>query len=147
VENVLPPDWIEELKADLDRALEGQDPPERHAQMRIKLQKRMFEQSAANLRLFGVEPIVTFAERLIGRDDPPYGADGVHVIHNNQARHRGGPNRSGTIRYITQVSYARRIIGHMYFPFMGYVMPEHVVAGADPRLRRLLGFLPTGAYG
>jgi hypothetical protein len=245
IENVLPPEWVSELKHDLDRALEGADGPERHTQMKIKLQTRMFEHSAANLRLFDVEPIVTFAETLIGRDDPPYGADGVHVMHNNsfmslpdgggitrwhqddsthylvthgeppanvrlpvlfftanyyltdvtdhangptefipgshlfgkrppdsldgtewedkvvaclgtagsvvmfnnQVWHRGAPNRSDTVRYITQVSYARRIIGHMYFPFMNYVLPEHVLAGADERRRRLLGFLPSGAYG
>ena len=42
---------------------------------------------------------------------------------------------------------ARRLIGHKYFPFMNYQMPEHVYADANPRLRRLLGFLPSGAYG
>jgi hypothetical protein len=41
---------------------------------------------------------------------------------------------------MTQVSYARRLIGHKYFPFMNYQMPEHVYAGANPRLKRLLGF-------
>ena len=50
-------------------------------------------------------------------------------------------------RYITQVTYARRIIGHRYSPFMNYVMPEHVYRYAYPRLKRLLGFLPNGAYG
>ena len=47
----------------------------------------------------------------------------------------------------TQVTYARRIIGHKYYPFMNYQMPEHVYQDADPRLKRLLGFLPHGAYG
>ena len=51
------------------------------------------------------------------------------------------------IRYITQVSYARRVIGHKYSPFMNYVMPEHVYRDADPRLKQLLGFLPSGTYG
>ena len=30
---------------------------------------------------------------------------------------------------------------------MNYQMPEHVYQDADPRLKRLLGFLPHGAYG
>jgi hypothetical protein len=35
----------------------------------------------------------------------------------------------------------------MYYPFMNYVMPEHVYKDADDRLLRLLGFLEHGAYG
>ena len=65
----------------------------------------------------------------------------------NQVWHRGGPNQSDRTRYITQITYARRIIGHKYFPFMNYEMPEHVFADADERKKRLLGFLPSGAYG
>jgi hypothetical protein len=30
---------------------------------------------------------------------------------------------------------------------MNYQMPEHVYADANPRLKRLLGFLPKGPYG
>lgn len=30
---------------------------------------------------------------------------------------------------------------------MNYVLPEHVLKDASPRLRRLLGFVPTGPYG
>jgi hypothetical protein len=48
---------------------------------------------------------------------------------------------------MTQISYGRRIIGHKYFPFMNYVMPEYVYAKANARQKRLFGFLPTGAYG
>ncbi len=75
------------------------------------------------------------------------GPAGSVVMFNNQVWHRGGPNTSDRVRYMTQVSYARRIIGHKYAPFMNYQMPEHVFSGADDRLRRLLGFLPSGAYG
>jgi ectoine hydroxylase-related dioxygenase (phytanoyl-CoA dioxygenase family) len=75
------------------------------------------------------------------------GPAGSVVMFNNQVWHRGGPNLSDRTRAITQVSYARRLVGHKYFPFMNYQMPEHVYADADPRLRRLLGFLPSGAYG
>ncbi|MBA2482291.1 MAG: phytanoyl-CoA dioxygenase family protein [Planctomycetes bacterium] len=69
------------------------------------------------------------------------------VLFNNQLWHRGRTNESERTRYITQLTYARRMIGHKYHPFMNYVMPEHVHAGANPRLKRLLGFLPHGAYG
>lgn len=75
------------------------------------------------------------------------GNAGSVVMFNNQVWHRGGPNQSDRTRYITQVTYARRIIGHKYYPFMNYMMPEHVYKEADPRRRRLLGFLEHGAYG
>jgi ectoine hydroxylase-related dioxygenase (phytanoyl-CoA dioxygenase family) len=75
------------------------------------------------------------------------GEAGSVVLFNNQVWHRGGPNTSDRVRSITQVTYARRIIGHKYFPFMNYQMPEHVYRDADPRRRRLLGFLEHGAYG
>ena len=68
-------------------------------------------------------------------------------MFNNQVWHRGAPNASDRTRYITQISYARRLVGHKYYPFMNYQMPEHVYEGADERRRRLLGFLPRGAYG
>jgi ectoine hydroxylase-related dioxygenase (phytanoyl-CoA dioxygenase family) len=228
--NVLPPDIVAELKADLDRRLETQGGGATFA-------ARLFETSAANVRLFDMEPIVTFAETLIAKDchvihnnsfitppgskgisqwhqdDPPHylvthgepptnvrlpvllftanyyltdvteranggtevipgthlvgasppaviegtsweakvvpclGPAGSVVMFNNQVWHHGGPNQSDRTRYITQVSYARRLIGHKYYPFMNYQMPEHVYAGANPRLKRLLGFLPTGNYG
>ena len=196
----------------------------------------MFETSKANLRLFDLEPIVSFAEALLRKDchvihnnsflsppgggitqwhqddpshyivtdgDPPtnvhlpvlfftanyyltdvtekeygptdviprshlFGAippgemegtkweDKIHsnlgkagsvIMFNNQVWHRGRPNSSQVTRYITQITYAWRIIGHRYYPFMNYVMPEHVYANANPRLRRLLGFLDRGPYG
>ena len=75
------------------------------------------------------------------------GPAGSVVMFNNQVWHRGAPNTSDRVRYMTQVSYARRLVGHKYSPFMNYVMPEHVYADADERRRRLLGFLPSGAYG
>ena len=75
------------------------------------------------------------------------GVAGSVVMFNNQVCHRGGPNQSKRTRDVTQITYARRIIGHKYYPFMNYTMPEHIYANANPRLRRLLGFLERGAYG
>jgi ectoine hydroxylase-related dioxygenase (phytanoyl-CoA dioxygenase family) len=83
-------------------------------------------------------------ETLIQHNCAPMGSV---VMFNNQVWHRGGPNTSTKTRYVTQVSYARRIIGHKYAPFMNYQMPEHCYKDANPRLKRLLGFLPSGAYG
>ncbi|HYF50231.1 MAG TPA: phytanoyl-CoA dioxygenase family protein [Planctomycetota bacterium] len=232
IKNVLPPEWCAELRADLDKLLGGHTKTDQYCEIRM----RMFETSAANLRLFDLEPIVTFAEQLVApdchvihnnsfitlpgqgistwhQDDAPHflvtegeapknvrlpvllftsnyyltdvsepangGTEcipgshlfGKHcppevkgtpyerlidhncapagsvVLFNNQCWHRGGPNTSQRTRYMTQVSYARRIIGHKYYPFMNYQMPEHCYKDADSRLKRLLGFLPRGAYG
>lgn len=217
------------LKADLLTELEqpqvgGQD-------YGTELRCRLFERSAANLRLFDLDPIVSFAESLIApdchvvhnngfrtksgtrlapwhQDDAPHylvthgerptnirlpvllftanyyltdvslpengptvvvpgshlfgrpcpnepteqpayacGPAGSVVLFNNQTWHCSGMNSSARTRLVSQVSYARRFVGHKYHPFMNYRMPEHVIRDANPRLRRLLGFLPSGAYG
>jgi len=236
LQNVLPPELCAELRDDLDRAL--RDNPDGLARLneRIHITHRMFEYSPANLKLFDLEPIVSFAEALIApnchiihnnsfrtppgggltgwhQDDPPHyilthgppptnvrlpvlfftanyyltdvteiehgctetipgshlfgagpprelegtewesrihhnlGHAGSVTMFNNQVWHRGGPNKSSRTRYITQTTYARRIIGHKYYPFMNYTMPEHIYKNASPRLHRLLGFLEHGAYG
>ena len=233
LDEVLPLEWIDELRSDLDRALIQSN---EEGDGVIQLHHRMFEKSHANLRLFDLEPIVTFAEALIAttthvihnnsfrtpvgkgittwhQDDPPHflvtegeppmnirlpvllftanyyltdvpapdygptqvipgshlfgasppsdmtgtkwedrivsccGPAGSVIMFNNQVWHRGGPNNSDRVRYMTQCSYARRLVGHKYAPFMGYVMPPHCYEDANPRLKRLLGFLPSGAYG
>jgi ectoine hydroxylase-related dioxygenase (phytanoyl-CoA dioxygenase family) len=229
---VLPPDHVAELKADLERALAERGKPGGG----IEIAERMFEISAANLRLFDLEPIVSFAEALIDgpchvihnnsflsvvgggittwhQDDPPHflvthgapptnvrlpvlvftcnylltdtpsveygpmqvvpgshlfgrpcppslegtewerrivtcaGPAGSVTMFNCQVWHRGAPNVSDRTRAMAQCTYARRLVGHKYWPFMNYRMPEHVYGEASPRLRRLLGFLPHGAYG
>lgn len=232
--NVLPPETCAELRADLDHVATEEQVK---FKSRIEVGQRMFETSRANLRLFDMEPIVSFAEALISevthvihnnsfrsptggggigawhQDDPPhylvthgepptnvrlpvlvfnasyyltnveqlehgptqfirgshlfgklcppflngakygdkfvscFGPAGSAVLSNCQVWHRGAPNTSDRVRYMTQVTYARRIIGHKYYPFMNYVMPEHVYKDADERLRRLLGFLSHGAFG
>jgi ectoine hydroxylase-related dioxygenase (phytanoyl-CoA dioxygenase family) len=234
IPKVLPPDLCARLRGDLDEQLGGHQRTAEHGGA-CELRCRMFEKSAANLSLFDLEPMVSFAEAAISgpchvihnnsfitlpgggivhwhQDDPPHylvthgeaptniklptlfftgnyylvdvdeelgGTEtvprshlfgkacpgtmegtpydalvrknaapmGSVVIFNNQVWHRGGPNRTKQTRYVTQVTYARRIIGHKYHPFMNYQMPEHVYHGANDRLKRLLGFLPSGAYG
>ncbi len=239
IENVLPPERCRQLREDLDRLVPASANP-------IDMHVRMFEHSRANLELFDLDPVVSFAEAVIG-DGDFLGKETVHVVHNNSFRtqqgggwshwhqddashfkvthgeppenihlpcllltanyyltdqtsvengpgqavrgshkwgmsppqdakdwtgtrwekhlvsvtgkaggvmifnnqlwHRGAPNQSERMRYVTQVSYARKFIGHKYAPFMNYQMPEHVHKDANPRLKRLLGFLPCGAYG
>ncbi len=230
--DIIPPEWLPVLRSDLDNSLGD----EKNSDGAIQLHHRMFEISEANLKLFDLEPIVSFAEALVSRDchvihnnsfrvlpgkgittwhqddsphylvtegEPPtnvrlpvllftanyyltdvtdvkygpteviprshlfggsppedmrgtkweeqivscVGKAGSVVMFNNQVWHRGGQNMSDRIRYITQVSYARRLVGHKYSPFMNYHMPEHCFENASPRLKRLLGFLPSGAYG
>ena len=77
------------------------------------------------------------------------GSAGSVVLFNCQVWHRGSPNDSANTRYVAQITYGRRIIGHKYQPFMNYQMPEHVVeyVSEDKRLKRLAGFLDGGAYG
>lgn len=75
------------------------------------------------------------------------GPMGTAVCFNNQVWHRGSRNASQTTRYITQITYAKRLVGHKYSPFMNYQMPAHCYENADPKLKQLLGFLPGGAYG
>src|SRR4051812_33396440 len=73
--NVLPPEMCAELRDDLDRAeIEEQVRYKSH----IQIAHRMFETSRANLRLLAMEPIVTFAEALIGH--------ATQVLHNNSFR-------------------------------------------------------------
>ncbi|MBD1864681.1 MULTISPECIES: phytanoyl-CoA dioxygenase family protein [Trichocoleus] len=251
IPNVLSPEQCRLLRSDLDTALKQAEGDNYQCSRTIMM--RMFEQSKANLDLFALEPIATFAEHLIGgangpgysisdgipnantvhvihnnsfkipagtdglgnnvwhQDDTPHmlsldgkpltnirlnvlaftvnyyltdvlspengptqvipgshlfgkfcngditgyegsiqhclGAMGSAVCFNNQVWHRGSRNSSAVTRYITQVTYAKRLIGHKYGSFMNYQMPSHCYEEADPRLKRLLGFLPTGAYG
>ena len=233
LQDVLTPEMCARMREDLDAALEANNEA---GDGIIQLHHRMFEVSPTNVSLFDLEPIVTFAEKLIAetthvihnnsfrvqpgkgittwhQDDSPHflvmegeapknirlpvllftanyyltdveapeygptqvlpgshlfgkrcpptldgtewedktvygcGKAGSVVLFNNQVWHRGAPNLTQRVRYITQVSYARRLVGHKYYPFMNYQMPEHVYAGASERLKRLLGFMPHGAYG
>ena len=105
-------------------------------------------QTIPGSHLFGASPPASMAgtqwEPLIRPNLAPMGSV---AMFNCQVWHRGGPNMGDRTRYVTQCTYARRLIGHKYFPFMNYQMPEHVYRDASPRLLRLLGFLPHGAYG
>lgn len=244
LEDVLKEEHIAQLKADLDWSLahftsRDKDPNGKLNPQSSKSSHRlchcMFEHSQANLNLFDLEPIVSFAEALVDanchvihnnsfitppggglttwhQDDAPHyvvtdgkpptnihlpvlvftcnyyltdvtkiehggtevipgshligesprqvawekwqdkvhynlGKAGSVIMFNNQVWHRGGPNQSNRSRYITQITYGRRLIGHKYYPFMNYTMPEHIYRNANPRLRRLVGFLDHGAYG
>jgi len=62
------------------------------------------------------------------------GGMGTAVCFNNQVWHRGSRNSSSVTRYITQISYGKRLVGHKYAPFMNYQMPSHCYEEADERL-------------
>lgn len=250
IPNVLTPEMCEALKKDLDEA--HTKSVNKKTGKTEKIMRRMFENSQHNLNLFDLEPIVTFAEHLIGeangngysmdagitnantihvihnnsfkvapntdglaknqwhQDDTPHilsldgkpltnvrlnvlvftvnyyltdvlreengptqvipgshlfgklcpgdisgyedktysclGARGSAVCFNNQVWHRGSRNSSNITRYITQITYAKRLVGHKYSTVMNYQMPSHCYENASPKLKQLLGFLPHGAY-
>ena len=97
----------------------------------------------------------------------PCGPAGSVCMFNCQVWHRGRPNDSDRTRYsesslgarhanalsltfarasVTQISYASYLVGHKFFPFVNYTLPDYVMEGASDRLMRLLGFQPRGAY-
>ena len=248
LENILKEEHVAQLKTDLEWSLANFDHRDEDPNGKLNprstknsnnLCHRMFEHSPANLNLFDLEPIVSFAEALIDKnchvihnnsfttphgggitswhqDDAPHyivtdgnpptnvhlpvilftcnyyltdvteiehggtevipgshligqdvrqvaksdewdvwknkvqynlGKAGSVIMFNNQVWHRGGPNQSNRLRHITQITYGRRLVGHKYYPFMNYTMPEHIYRDANLRLKRLLGFLNHGAYG
>ena len=76
------------------------------------------------------------------------GKAGTLVLWNDQTWHQGGPNVSnGRTRWVIQTPFARRWVSLRYWPHVNYHMPEDVIARANPRRKRLLGFHPIGAYG
>ena len=84
LEDVLQEEHIAQLKADLDWSLahftsRDKDPngklSPQSGKTSHRLCHRMFEHSQANLNLFDLEPIASFAEALV--------ATNCHVIHNN----------------------------------------------------------------
>src|SRR5690349_3859035 len=73
LQNVLPPDWCAQMREDLDRTL--RDNPRGKNQVNpavLELTPAMFENSPTNVKLFDLEPIVSFAEALV--------APNCHVI-------------------------------------------------------------------
>lgn len=72
---------------------------------------------------------------------------GDMYLHNGQCWHRGAPNTSHRTRYLFQMAYAQRWISQRFYPFLNYRVPDHVLARADERRRRVLGAHPHGNYG
>lgn len=68
-------------------------------------------------------------------------------LHNGQCWHRGAPNTSDRRRYLLQHAFSARWVSQRFYPFVDYRLPEGVLARADARRRRVLGFHPKGAYG
>jgi hypothetical protein len=98
--------------------------------------------------LFGRHCTNERAKEYAGKTIHALGPVGSCVLINNQVWHRGCDNTSERDRPITQITYAKRLVGHKYGNFIDYQLPQHVIDGADtPRKRRLIGFLGHGAYG
>lgn len=72
---------------------------------------------------------------------------GDAYLVNSQTWHRGAQNESGRTRYLLTTTYGRRFISQRFYPFLNYVMPQHVIAGASDRLLRVLGKHQKGPYG
>jgi ectoine hydroxylase-related dioxygenase (phytanoyl-CoA dioxygenase family) len=68
-------------------------------------------------------------------------------LHNGQCWHRGAPNTSERTRYLLQLHYGTRNVAQRFYPFVNYQLPEHILARADERRKRVLGLHRKGAYG
>jgi hypothetical protein len=73
-------------------------------------------------------------------------AGDAYMFH-NQVWHRGAPNTSDRVRFLGGMTYSQRVIAQRFYPFIDYHMPDHVRAGVDERMLRLLGKHQKGAYG
>lgn len=68
------------------------------------------------------------------------GSAGTAVMFNNQVWHRGTDNTSNQDRLITQITYAKRLVGHKHGNFIDYHLPAEIIQKiSDPRKKRLLG--------
>jgi len=87
---VLTTDHCQQLRSDLEWSLENNPNGlnSGDATSSMHLCHRMFEHSSANLNLFDLEPIVSFAEALVEAN--------CHVIHNNSFVTRPGGSLVGT---------------------------------------------------
>jgi len=72
-----------------------------------------------------------------GRVARNLGPAGSVCMFNCQVWHRGGPNLGQRRRYVTQVTYGRRIIGHKYYPF-GKFTPKCSQGTSLVQFRRLV---------
>lgn len=93
------------------------------------------------------------------KQDPPVYKDATPVsilankgdclLFNGQTWHRGSRNESDTPRIVQQVMYGKRWVAQRFYPFINYEMPQEVIDRwkDHPRMRKLLGMHPRGAYG
>lgn len=72
---------------------------------------------------------------------------GDAYLLNHQLWHRGAQNMSDRIRHMAVTAYGRRFMQQRFYPFLNYLMPAHVLNGADGRLLRLLGRHDKGPFG
>jgi ectoine hydroxylase-related dioxygenase (phytanoyl-CoA dioxygenase family) len=73
---------------------------------------------------------------------------GTCLIISSSLWHRGAAvQEGGRDRYLLQVSYGRRLVGHKHKSIMNYVLPKNVEDQLKTEEdRELMGFLEGGAY-
>lgn len=73
---------------------------------------------------------------------------GTCLIISSSLWHRGASVENGGVdRYLFQVSYGRRLIGHKHKSIMNYMLPDNVQEILKTEQdRELMGFLEGGAY-
>jgi len=79
------------------------------------------------------------------------GPEGSVLIISSDVWHRGAAvekEKGGAPRYVFQVTYGRRLVGHKHASIMNYHLPPQTMAviGQDESRRELMGFLEGGAY-
>ena len=74
------------------------------------------------------------------------GNAGDAYMMNNQVWHRGSPNMTERPRVLGGTTYCKRFVSQRLFPHVDYVLPKHVLEGAEPRLQRFLGRHDKGSY-
>ncbi len=77
---------------------------------------------------------------------PCCGKAGTAILINSNVWHRGCENISNVPRETLQISFGRRMIGHMFKTIMDYKMPTHVYEGRSQQLKERMGFLQGGAF-
>jgi len=77
------------------------------------------------------------------------GPEGSVLIISSDLWHRGASVEEGSMpRYVFQVSYGRRLVGHKHGSIMNYQLPPVTMEAIDndDDTREIMGFLQGGAY-
>ena len=73
-------------------------------------------------------------------------AGDVYIL-NSQIWHRGSQNNSVRNRYLITMTFGKRFISQRFYPFLNYIVPQHVLECSTSHQLRLLGMHKKGPYG